>query len=96
MRNGGGNYLKYLKRGWNRKEGRGNKDFKKGEQAGSRGGCFKKDIHRHIGKNLFKVINRKLSPLILTLNIFHSLLLLLCIVKKGYSLIHSLLFKEKV
>ena len=32
-----------VKRGWNRKEGRGNKDFKKwGGQAGSRGGCLKK------------------------------------------------------
>ena len=28
MREGGGNYLKYLKRGWNKKEGRRNKDFK--------------------------------------------------------------------
>ena len=28
-----GSCLKYLKRGWNRKEGRGNKDFKKGEGA---------------------------------------------------------------
>ena len=42
MREGGGNCLKYLKRGWNRKEWRGNKDFKKGGQAGSRGGCLKK------------------------------------------------------
>ena len=33
MREGGGNSLKYLKRGWNRKEGRGNKDFRRG------GGC---------------------------------------------------------
>ena len=24
--------MKYLKRGWNRKEGRGNKDFKKGDK----------------------------------------------------------------
>ena len=39
---GGGNCLKYLKRGWNRKEGRENKDFKKGGQAGSRGGCLRK------------------------------------------------------
>ena len=39
---GGGNCLKYLKRGWNRNEGRGNKDIKKGVQAGSRGGCLKK------------------------------------------------------
>ena len=38
----GGNCLKYLKRGWNKEEGRGNKDFKKGRQAGSRGGCFEK------------------------------------------------------
>ena len=37
-----GDCLKYLKRGWNKKEGRGNKDFKKGRQAGSRGGCLKK------------------------------------------------------
>ena len=27
---GGGDCLKYLKRGWNRKERKGNKDFKKG------------------------------------------------------------------
>ena len=39
---GVGNCLKYLKRGWNRKEGRGNKDFKKGEQAGSRVGALKR------------------------------------------------------
>ena len=36
------NCLKYLQRGWNRKEGRENKDFKKGGQAGSKGGCLKK------------------------------------------------------
>ena len=36
----GGNCLKYLKRGWNRKEGKGNKDFKKGGKAGPRGGCL--------------------------------------------------------
>ena len=31
--------VKYLKRGWNRREGREKKNFKKGgEQAGSRGG----------------------------------------------------------
>ena len=42
MCEGGENCLKYLKRGWNRKEGRGNKGFKKGGQAGSRGGCLKK------------------------------------------------------
>ena len=37
-----GNCLKYLERGWNRKEGRGNKDFKNRGPAGSRGGCLKK------------------------------------------------------
>ena len=36
------NCLKYLKRGWNKKEGRGNKDFKIEVQDGSRGKCLKK------------------------------------------------------
>ena len=39
-----GDCLKYLKRRWNRKEGRGNKDFKKGAQAGSRDGCLEKGV----------------------------------------------------
>ena len=30
LREGEGNSLKYIKRGWNRKEGRENKDFNKG------------------------------------------------------------------
>ena len=30
LREGGGNCLKYLRRGWNRKEGSGNKNVKKG------------------------------------------------------------------
>ena len=39
----GGSCLKYLKRGWNRREGRGHKYLKKeGVQAGSRGGCLEK------------------------------------------------------
>ena len=37
-----GNCLKYLERGWKRKEERGHKDFKKRWQARSRGGCLKK------------------------------------------------------
>ena len=42
---GGGETLKYLKRGWNRKERKGNKDFKKGAgQVRSRGRCFKKGV----------------------------------------------------
>ena len=40
---GGGDYLKYLKRGWNRKEGDENKDFKEGRQAGPRDLCLKKE-----------------------------------------------------
>ena len=41
----GGDCLKYLKKGWNSKEARGNKDFKNevGGQSGSRGGCLKKE-----------------------------------------------------
>ena len=42
---GGGNCVKYLKRAWNRKEGKGSRDLKNkggGEQAGPRGGCLKK------------------------------------------------------
>ena len=44
MREGGGNCLKYLKRGWNRKEGRENKYFKKGTgvKLGQRVGALKK------------------------------------------------------
>ena len=42
VRAGEGNRLKYLKRGWNRKEGRGNKYLKGGGQAGSRGGYLKR------------------------------------------------------
>ena len=33
--------LKYLKRGWNRKEGKGNKDLKKGGQLGQGVGALK-------------------------------------------------------
>ena len=38
---GGGDCLKYLKRGWNRKEGRGNKDFKNGGKLGQGVGALK-------------------------------------------------------
>ena len=38
MREGGRNCLKYLKRGWNRKEVRRNKDLKKGGGGGGGGG----------------------------------------------------------
>ena len=41
MCEGEGNCLKYLKWGWNRKEGGGTKILKRGK-AGPRGGCLKK------------------------------------------------------
>ena len=45
MREGGGNCLKYLKKGWNRKEGRGNKDFKRGrgDKLGELMGAIKRE-----------------------------------------------------
>ena len=39
---GVGNCLKYLKRGWNRKEGRGNKDLKKMGNLGQGVGALKR------------------------------------------------------
>ena len=43
LREGRGNCLKYLKRGWNRKEGRRNKDFEKGKgELGQGVGALKK------------------------------------------------------
>ena len=37
-----GETVKYLKRGWNSKEGKGNKNLKKRGQAGLRGGVLKR------------------------------------------------------
>ena len=42
LREDGRNCVKYVKREWNRKKGRGKKNFKKRGQAASRGGCLKK------------------------------------------------------
>ena len=39
---GGGKFLKYLKRGGNREEGRGNKDLKKGGRLGHGVGALKR------------------------------------------------------
>ena len=36
LREGGENCVKYFKRGWNKKEGRRNKDFEKGVKLGQR------------------------------------------------------------
>ena len=38
----GGNCLKYLKRGWNRKEGRAHKDLEKGGKLGQGVGALKR------------------------------------------------------
>ena len=38
----GGNCLKYLKRGWNRKKSRGHKDFKNGSKLGQGVGALKR------------------------------------------------------
>ena len=42
MHEAGGNYLKHLGRGWNKEEGRGNKDFKKGAKLDQGLDAFKK------------------------------------------------------
>ena len=44
LHEGGENVLKYLKRGWNRKDGSGNKNLKNGGggQVRLRGGCLEK------------------------------------------------------
>ena len=42
MCEGGENCLKHLKRGWNRKEGRANKDFLKGGKLGQGAGALKR------------------------------------------------------
>ena len=46
LREGGGNCIKYLKRGWNRKEGRGNKKLKKegGDKLGQGVGTLKRGL----------------------------------------------------
>ena len=43
LREGEGNSMKYLKRGWNGKEGRGNKDFKKGGNLGQGVGTLRRE-----------------------------------------------------
>ena len=47
--------------GWNRKEGRENKDFKKGGQAGSKGGCLKKGGEEWAGTSLQFIMNIYIS-----------------------------------
>ena len=61
MCEGGGNCLKYLKRGWDRKEGRGHKDFKKGGKLGQGVGTLKglrtmEKVSVHINVCMSKII----------------------------------------
>ena len=39
--------MKYLKRGWNRKEGRDKKDFKKESKVGQGVGALKRGLETH-------------------------------------------------
>ena len=56
---GGGDSRKDLENGWNRKEGSGNKDFKKSwrEVGSSRGGCLKKG-----GWNTMVIVDISTNP----------------------------------
>ena len=58
MPQGRGDSLRYLERGWNRKEGRGAKILKRGGQAGPRKGCVKKVDAWHLLTN-FGTMNPK-------------------------------------
>ena len=44
MLNGRGNCIKYIKRWWNRKDERGNKDFKKERKLGQAGVALKRGV----------------------------------------------------
>ena len=49
MRKGGGNYVKYLKKGCNRREGRGKKFKKGGGKLGQEAGALKKGVRLGAG-----------------------------------------------
>ena len=68
---GGRNCLNYLKRGWNIKEGRGNKDFKKGGKMGQRVGALKSK-GRGAGTH-FRTIKRFYVFTFSTMRIFQEL-----------------------
>ena len=59
MREGGGNCLKYLKRRWNRKEGRGHKDFKRGGKLGQGVGALKAGGWNPLTNCVYTVLNQK-------------------------------------
>ena len=60
LRESGRNCLKYLKKGWNGKEWRGDKDLKKRGQAESRGVCLKQEGGGVAGTPLRTMICRSL------------------------------------
>ena len=54
LHEGGGDCVKYLKRRWNRKEGRGNKEFKKGgNKLGQGAGALKRGGWNPLTNNVF-------------------------------------------
>ena len=61
MGESGGSCLKYLKGGWNRKEGRGNKDFEKGSKLGQVLGVLKKGEDWNLLRTIFTENCMKLS-----------------------------------
>ena len=52
---GGGDCMKYHKRGWKGKEGRGNKYFKKGGKLGQGVGALKRGAETQLRTMLFPV-----------------------------------------
>ena len=58
LREGGGNCLKYLKRGWNRKKGRENKDFQKGGKLGQGVGALKRGRAENPLRTMFSNVYR--------------------------------------
>ena len=60
MREGGRNCLKFLKTGWNRKEGTGNKDFKRGDEL-DQGveGALKRGVGPFLRSMVYRVQEKK-------------------------------------
>ena len=68
-----GTGIKYFKRGWNRKEGKESKDFKKWGQAGSMGGCLKNGGEPPYKLCLIFNLNNLLSLVCLCVFVFEGL-----------------------
>ena len=60
MREGGRNCLKFLKTGWNRKEGTGKKDFKRGDELDQGvGGALKRGVGPFLRSMVYRVQEKK-------------------------------------